>query len=91
MLSFKNFKELLILEKILKEKNILILGYYFDNFLFYKKDLILSKIDIKGIIPFFVKRKKKIKEIYKKILFIIKINIKKIIILLTLKKKYGNN
>lgn len=89
ILSLQNLKDLIEIQNLFKEKNILILGYYFNNIFFFKKDLKISNIDISLIYPLFKKRKKKIKEMFINIIIYLKKNLKKLILILL--KKNGNN
>jgi hypothetical protein len=91
MLSIRKLEDIYILNNVSKDKNILILGYYLNNIFFYKKDFILSNIDIKKIGPIVKKIKMKIKIIYIKIILFLKNYLKKILRILLKKKKNGNN
>jgi hypothetical protein len=83
VLLLQNVKELVNVEKILKKNNVLILGYYMQNFFFFKKDFDVKKSDKKytfenlknRILIFFLKKKKLIfslKFLFIKILLLLK-------------------
>lgn len=86
ILSINNLLNLKNLEKILLEKSILILGYYFQNILFFKKDLTIKNINKKEIYYKIMKFKFLIQKIILNLIILLKHNINKIYFILKKKK-----
>jgi hypothetical protein len=86
LLSISNILKLKELEKIFKDKNILILGYYINNIFFFKKDLNIKNMHKKDIFIKLNNLKFIIKKILNKIILLLKYNLKKLYFIFKKKK-----